>query len=559
MSVAARVVVLGVVVGIAIRVDPVLAQETVRVNVDSAGNQSRGNAYYPSISGDGRFVAFASTSDDLVAGDTNRNSDVFVHDRATGITERVSTSSSGVQGNNHAYESRVSADGRFVAFLSAATNLIDGTTVPTGGIFVRDRLNGTTELASVDSAGNPGTGYSQLGGISADGSVVAFTSGSPNLVANDTNLCSDAFVHDRSTGVTERVSVDSAGGQADLDSYGSAISADGNVVVISSRATNLVPGDTNKKNDVFVHDRTTGVTERVSLDSSGQEGNDDSYRAVASADGSVIAFTSVATNLFDDDVNGGEDAFVRDRLAGTTELVSVGSFGTFGYGPTNWVAGISPDGRFVVFGSSSAFLVDDDENDAFDVFVRDRVAGATDRYSVDSTGGEANDGSNDPAMADDGHVVAFHSYSTDLVDGDTNGLDDVFVHEKCRLDASWTNEGDGFPGTFGVPAFTARSLPALGSSITLDLANSLGNYTYGVLFVGFETATIHSAWGGDLLLVPASTVVLGLAPTGTVILGDLPGSDAYCGFTVELQAIEADAGAARGVSFTPRLELRLGR
>ncbi|HET6164336.1 MAG TPA: calcium-binding protein [Planctomycetota bacterium] len=559
MRAPAPVVAVVIVVGTCLRATPAVAQETARMNVDSTGAPSNSNAYYPSISGDGRFVSFASWSDNLVSGDTNRQTDIFVHDRGTGITERVSVSSSGVEGNGFSYDSRLSADGRFVAFESAATNLIDGTTVPTGGIFVRDRKNGTTELASVDSAGNPGTGYSQLWGISADGSVVAFSSGSTNLVAGDTNKRSDAFVHDRSTGVTERVSVDSSGAEGNADSYAGGISADGSVAVVVSYATNLVPGDTNQKLDVFVRDRTTGVTERVSVDSTGREGGGDSYRGVVSADGSIIAFSSVADDLVGGDLNGGEDVFVRDRVRGVTELATVDSSGFQGNGLNNTVTGISSDGRFVVFASDAMNLVDGDDNDWVDVFVRDRATGFTKRSSVDSGGCEANSGSDDPSMSADGQVVAFHSYATNLVDDDTNGFDDVFVHEHCPLDAAWVNYDVGFPGTYGVPAFTARSLPVLGSALTLDLANSLGNYTFGLLFVGFDPASIHSAWGGDLLLLPTYTVVLGLPPTGISIGGDVPLSDAFCGLAVELQAIESDAGAAHGVSFTQGLELRLGR
>jgi Tol biopolymer transport system component len=560
MNVVGRIVVVfGVSVGAILRVESVVAQETARVNVDSAGNQSRGNAYSPSISGDGRFVAFTSTSEDLVDGDTNRKVDVFVHDRATGVTERVSVSSDGTEADGDSGHPMLSADGRFVAFESGATNLVSGDTNRSGDIFVRDRSLGTTERVSVDSSGVQAGSYSSLAGVSADGQVIAFTSIASNLVSGDSNQRYDAFVHDRSTGVTERVSVDSSGAQGDDDSGATGISADGRVVVFASTATNLVPDDTNAKYDVFVHDRTTNVTERVSIGSSGEEADDDSYRGVVSGDGSVVAFTSLADNLYDGDVNDGEDVFVRDRRTGITELVTLGSFGTWGYGPSSPVSGISPDGRFVLFASNSGTLVDDDDNEVFDVFVRDRSAGITDRFSVESRGGEANDHSNDASMSSDGQVVAFHSWATNLVEGDTNGYDDVFVHERCPLDATWTNEGDGFPGTFGVPAFTARSVPTLGTSLTLDLANSLGNYTFGLLFVGTETAQIHSTWGGDLLLLPLSTVVLGLAPTGTAILGDIPRSDAGCGVTLELQAIESDAGAARGVSFTQRLELRFGR
>ena len=560
MSVATRVfVVVGVAIGSGLRAKSVRAQETARVNVDSSGTPSNSNAYDCAISADGRFVAFATYADNLVAGDTNRKSDVFVHDRATGVTERVSVRGDGTEANGSSDSPKLSADGRFVAFQSDATNLVDGDTSARTDVFVRDRELGTTERVNVDSSGVEANNFSMLADLSADGQVVLFTSIASNLVPGDTNQDYDAFVHDRSTGVTERVSVDSSGAEANDVSLANGISADGRVAAFQSNATNLVPGDSNASSDVFVHDRTTGLTERVSVDSTGQEGDGDSFGGVASGDGSVIAFNSYATNLVAEDVNDGQDVIVHDRLTGATELVSLGAFGILGYGPTSVVGGISPDGRYVVFWSNSATLYDDDGNDAADVFVRDRTEGTTHRVSVESLGGEANSDSINGSMSADGRVVAFQSWATNLVDGDTNLFDDVFVHESCPLNATWTNYGAGFPGTYGVPAFTARSLPTLGSTVTLDLANSLGNYTFGLLFVGSEQASLRTAWGGDLLLLPIFTIVLGLPPTGTAFVGDLPILDLYCGRSILLQAIESDVGAARGVSFTQKLELRLGR
>jgi Tol biopolymer transport system component len=546
-------------IGTCLLVAPAVGQETTRVDVDSAGAQADNSGDDCAISGDGRFVAFSSYADNLVAGDTNGTSDVFVHDRATGVTERVSVSSGGSEGNDRSMSPRISADGRFVAFQSLATNLVAGDTNGWGDIFVRDRTAGTTERVSVDSSGSQSNYYSQLWAISADGQVVAFSSGATNLVAGDTNGRFDAFIHDRSNGVTQRVSVDSSGAEGNGDSYAGGISADGNVAVVVSYATNLVPGDTNRKLDVFVHDRITGVTERVSIASDGSEGLGDSYRGVVSADGSIIAFSSVADDLVGGDSNSGEDVFVRDRVRGVTELVTVDSSGFQGSGLNNTVTGISSDGRFVVFASDSTNLVDGDTNDWIDVFVRDRAAGITDRVSIDSTGGEADSGSDFPSMSADGLAIAFHSYATNLVAGDTDGFADIFVHERCAQDAAWANYGAGFPGTLGVPALTAGSDPQLGTRLVVDVANSLGSYTFGLFFVGLEQACIHSGWGGDLLLVPISTTILGLPPTGTVVVGDVPLSDAFCGLAVELQAIESDAGAAHGVSFTQGLELRLGR
>jgi Tol biopolymer transport system component len=226
---------------------------TERVSVNSAGAQANYGGAFPSISVDGRFVAFDSYASNLVSGDTNGAPDVFVHDRQTGTTERVSVNVAGTQGNNSSGDASISADGRLVAFDSYASNLVSGDTNGTWDVFVRDRQAGTTKCMSVDSAGTQGNDSSLSGSISVDGRFVAFQSSASKLVSGDTNGASDVFVHDRQTGTTERVSVDSAGREGNLDSVYPAISADGRFVAFHGDASNLVPGDTNGSVDVFVH------------------------------------------------------------------------------------------------------------------------------------------------------------------------------------------------------------------------------------------------------------------------------------------------------------------
>ena len=184
----------------------------------------------------------------------------------------------------------------------------------------------------------------------------------------------------------------------------------------------------------------------------------------------------------------------------------------------------------------------------------------TTRVSVDSSGAEGDNVSDDegPSISANGQFVAFSSYASNLVAGDTNGYGDVFVNERCMIDATWTNYGAGFPGTNGVPSFTALSDPVLGSNLTLDLANSYSAFTFGLFFVGFQQTSIHSALGGDLLVLPAITTVVGLPSGGTSFTGFIPNDGALCGFEIDLQAWEADPGAAKGVSFTQGLELVLG-
>src|SRR5688572_20637845 len=211
-------------------------------------------------------------------------------------TARVSVDSFGTQANRDSHASTISADGQLVAFQSDASNLVPGDTNGAYDVFVHDRSTGLTTRVSVDSSGAEAKGYSFNPAISADGQFVAFESSANNLVVGDTTGW-DVFVHDRSTGLTTRVSVDSSGAEGNDDSYVSTISSDGQVVAFESWATNLVAGDTNGQSDVFIHDRVTGLTELVSVDSSGGQGNDVSFSAAISADGLTVAFSSSASNL----------------------------------------------------------------------------------------------------------------------------------------------------------------------------------------------------------------------------------------------------------------------
>ena len=234
---------------------------------------------------------------------------MFVHDRQTGQTTRVSVTSDGSQANNSSVDPRMSADGRFVAFQSGATNLVAGDTNGNGDIFVHDRQTGQTTRVSVTSSGAQAGGNSIGPEISADGRFVAFASGS-FLVAGDTTSNYDMLVHDRQTGQTTRVSVASDGTQADRDSVGPSLSADGRFVAFLSPATNLVAGDTNAVSDVFVHDRHTGQTTRVSVAGDGAQANGENNPPALSADGRFVSFTSAASNLVGDDTNGTFDVFV---------------------------------------------------------------------------------------------------------------------------------------------------------------------------------------------------------------------------------------------------------
>ena len=341
----------------------------IRVSVASDGTEGNSDAALrrPSLSSDGRYVAFSSAASNLVPGDTNGTKDVFVHDRQTGTTERVSVASGGAEGNSDSDRPSISADGRYVAFFSVASNLVPGDTNSAWDIFVHDRQTGATERVSMATGGAEGNGWSQNSSLSADGRYVAFVSAASNLVPEDTNGKPDAFVHDRQTGATERVSVATGGAEGNSDSDRPSISADGRYVAFFSVASNLVPGDTNSAWDIFVHDRQTGATERVSMATGGAEGNNGSAYPSISADGRYVAFESTASNLVSGDTNGSVDIFVHDRQTGATNRASTASDGTQGNG-SSYYPSLSADGSSIAFPSVASNLVPGDTNGFFDIF-----------------------------------------------------------------------------------------------------------------------------------------------------------------------------------------------
>ncbi|MBW1642621.1 MAG: PD40 domain-containing protein [Deltaproteobacteria bacterium] len=402
------------------------ARNIERVSLNNSGGEGDNGSNYPSISSNGRYVAFDSYATNLVAGDTNARGDVFVYDRDTDTIERVSVDSSGVQGNDGSYNPSISSDGRYVAFVSSATNLVTGDTNTDSDVFVYDRDTDTIERVSVDNSGVQGDDYSQDPRISSDGRYVAFESSATNLVAGDTNTVSDVFVYDRDTDTIERVSVDNSSVQGNGYSYRPSISSDGRYVAFYSYATNLVTGDTNARSDVFIYDRDTDTIERVSVDNSGVQGNNNSYNSSISSDGRYVAFHSEAANLVTGDTNADRDVFVYDRDTDTIERVSVDNSGVQGDDDSEYPS-ISSDGRYVAFTSSATNLVSGDTNTVSDVFVYDRNTDTIERVSVDNSGVQGDDVSEYPSISPDGRYVAFESDAANLVTGDTNARDDVFV------------------------------------------------------------------------------------------------------------------------------------
>jgi Tol biopolymer transport system component len=423
------------------------AQSTSRASVDSFGAQGDLASQTSVISADGRFVAFRSDATNLVSGDTNAATDVFVRDLVSGTTELASVASGGWQGSGWSADAAISADGRIVVFLSAAPDLVAGDSNGLVDVFARDRLLGTTERVNVSSAGAQANAGPFNCSVSGDGRFVAFASNATNLVAGDSNGVRDCFVRDRLLGTTELLSLDSSGAQGDGDSgiFACALSLDGRCVAFTSRATNLVAGDTNQAQDVFVRDRLNGTTERVSLGAGGAQANAHSSACSISADGRFVAFQSGASDLVAGDTNSFDDIFVRDRLAGTTQRVSVASGGAQSNG-FSLAPSISANGQCVAFWAYATNLVPGDTNGWGDSFVHDRLNGVTERVSVDSGGAQANFGGFDPSISSDGQLVVFFGPATSLVAGDTNGFDDVFVRDRGAPPPSGFCLGDGSAG-----------------------------------------------------------------------------------------------------------------
>ena len=357
--------------------------QTERVSVSSTGMQGDADASpfgAPHVSADGRFVTFTSSATNLVPGDVNVRVDVFLHDRSTGVTELISVTSSEDQSpaDSSLHGSVVSDDGRFVAFHSLADLLPpDPNRVPAGNnIYVRDRLAGTTELASVTTQGEA-TGFQQVSqfDMSADGRYVAFVTQAANVVPGDTNDAEDVFVRDRQTGVTKRVSVSTQGAQTPAFGGRSgevAIADDNSYVVFGSSGANLVPGDTNEDWDLFTHDLATGVTSRLGPATAGQPGGTaGGVDPSTSDDGRYVVFASDRPNLVPGDTNNGSDVFVHDRQTKVTERVSVTTAGVQGTG-THTGGVISGDGRFVGFGTTNSPLVPGLATPMSSAFLRDR-------------------------------------------------------------------------------------------------------------------------------------------------------------------------------------------
>ncbi len=403
--------------------------ETERVSISSAGVEGDHLSQTPSINANGEIIVFASEATNLVDGDANGVQDIFLHDWRTRTTKRVSLGESGQEANGASAWPEISGDGLSVVFTSIATNLVDEDTSSIEDVFVVSLQSGAVDLVSYSASGGQANAASNHPVISGDGRFVAFVSAATNLVPGANTGLEEIYLYDRTHGSLQWVSAPLSGSANDGVSGEPAISADGNWVAFSSNSTQLVPADTEGWRDIFLWNRSSNAIERVSVAQTGYGADSLSYAPALSADGRFIVFWSLASDLVADDTNSWSDIFLRDRLNGTLQRVNLSTTGEQAGGPSNEPA-ISADGRFIVFRSNATNLVPNDTNGKRDIFVRD-LQGTTTRVSVDSSAGESNGSNYSPVISADGGAIAFYSDAYNLVLEpleDLNGVSDVFAH-----------------------------------------------------------------------------------------------------------------------------------
>jgi Tol biopolymer transport system component len=422
----------------------------VRIGGSHATTELAPSSSTPLLSPNGRLVVFASDATNLVPDDTNEDTDVFVRDRSTGQIARVNVTVDGRQAENdnrpgslHPYA--FSGDGRLLAFESD-DKLVPEETFSTD-IFVRDLVTFDLEKVSVASNGAEGDGDSSAPAMSADGRFVAFQSNAFNFGGTDYDF-DDIFVHDRRTGETTRISRPQFFSELSFPSPGSiapSISADGRIIAYESLSSTLVERDTNDDSDIFVHDRTLHTTVRINLTVDGGETEGRSYNVSMSSDGRYVAYDSAAVDLVPGDTNDSGDVFVYDRATATTSRISIASDGTQG-NDSSFLPRISADGRFVAFYSIASNLVAaTDTNGATDAFLHDRVTGSTVCLSLKVDGSFSTGGisfGSPPTLSDDGRTAAFESLAADLIPGDRFENEDIVVTEP-RTDPGADATGDG--------------------------------------------------------------------------------------------------------------------
>jgi Tol biopolymer transport system component len=527
--------------------------DTLLVSVTPDGSSGAGESRGIRVAAGGRVVVFLSDADDLVPGHANGFADVFLRDLLLGTTELVSVGLGGLPANGPSgftfgSNSDVSADGRYVVFASEATNLIEGDGIERD-VFRRDRLAGVTERVSVNLSGGEPDAASWDAAVSDDGNVVAFVSHASDLVAGAFNDQNQVYVRDIAAGTTLHVSRSSAGVPANAGCFEPALSGDGRVVAFYSGATSLLPG-LDGSFHVFVHVLATAQTELVSVSAADVPGNGFSSWPALSADGRLVAFQSQATNLTPFDANGtASDIYLHDRASGGTQRVSLQSGYTQPLFGQSYRPAISADGRMVAFESTSIDLVTPDLNGwGYDVFVRDRRLALT--MLVSPTGGAAQVAESFGASMDaTGRVVGLRSFTEGFVPGDDNGLGDVFIHDV----GPWTNLQGPLPGAAGAPVLVGSGLLGPAEPVALQLLFA-APVAPALLFLATSSTPAPFKGGVLQAFPPLAALPLATDAQGGLLLATAWPIGVPAGLLFVTQVAVADAGAPAGVALSNALQ-----
>jgi hypothetical protein len=527
------------------------------------------------VSGDGRYVVFASSASSLGANDSNSASDVFLYDRQTDSVTLISQNfNKNASATGISLNPVISFDGNYVAFISNANDLVGsmaGNTTAADNIFVWERATGNISLVSQNALGNSGTRTSSAPSISDDGSRIAFQTQS-QLLPTDSSARPDVYVWTRSTGALTHVSRNRIGPSSrTVGADSPVISGDGKYVAFASLYSNLAPSDTNGVQDIFLWQQETDTV--VNLTTSG---NAASLNPVISRDGGRVAFVSDATN-FATDTNGVRDVFVWTRstenpLVGTVQLASVNVTNT---GSGNATAGaigsnlgsqnpvLSRDGQILAFTSASTDLVAGDTNSKVDVFARNLGTNQTVLVSQSSTGTLADGDSGNITLSADGKRIAFTSLGANLVSGDTNGLQDVFVRDIStgQPDSGKTflisrtstgsvgNNSSGTTSTGIEPSISVPIITSDGTNVVfvsqasnLNAEDINSNFDGYIIPVATGAATLISRRNSD----PNTTSRTGSGDSTLAIENSLSDTGRYIVFTSD--ASEIVAGDTNGVA-----------
>lgn len=401
-----------------------------RVTVNSFGEELNGKIDSSPRVSDSGDVMIRSYATNLVAHEVVAEQyNLFLKHQPTGAIEQINVATDGSPGNAHAMALGMSADGNYVVFSSAATNLVSQTLDYTGQVYLRDRVKNETILVSLGTDGRGGDGYSTDADVSDDGNFVVFRSSSTNLTAEPTNTNMSVFLYDRTANTTTLVSKTAAGFEPNGNSLQPQISGNGQMISYVSYATNLDSRDTDTKTDIYAYDRIKDSTELVTVSSDGLgSGNNSSGAMSMSYDGKLIAYHTYASNIFANDYNAQFDIGLRDLNQQTTTRISVTHDASEADKGSSFPS-ITADGRYIAYRSQATNLVENDTNGYTDGFVLDRQTGALKLASVGYTAELPNDYhvSQIPYLSANGRYFTFDSRASNMVLDDPNTSIDFFL------------------------------------------------------------------------------------------------------------------------------------